>query len=339
MKKILLFLSVMMAVGTNAQDINFSQFYELPLLRNPALAGDFRGDIRITSAFRTQWSSVTVPYQTQGLGAEIKLSGQNSDTYVSAGLQVTNDVAGDSKLGKTQVFPMAAVHVPVGRGNSYFTAGFLGGIVQQRFDPSKLSFDDQFVNGAYNATNPTRQNFSNTNVTYFDLAGGLKFSSITGEDTRYYLGVGAFHVSGKTKVAFDQTRDILLNRKYTFNGGISFPTGDADRVILYLDCFFQGGNSQGQGGILYKHDFVKEDDDFSVSMAVGGMLRWNDAVIPVIKLDYYNWSAGLTYDVNISKLVKASGARGGFELTLAYSNFLNILNSSLTKTRCPANVY
>lgn len=339
MKKIVLFFSILTSVGANAQDINFSQFYELPLLRNPSLAGDFRGDLRITSAFRTQWNSVTVPYQTQGLGAEIKLSGQNSETYVSAGLQITNDVAGDSKLGKTQFLPMVAVHIPVGINNSYFSAGFLGGFVQQRFDPSKLSFDDQFVNGAYSATNPTRQSFSSTNVTYFDLAAGLKFSSITGEDTRYYIGAGAFHASGKTKVAFDPTKDIRLNRKYVFNGGISFPTGDDDRVILYMDYFIQGGNQLGQGGLLYKHDFEREDNDFSFSMAAGGMLRWNDAVIPVIKLDYYNWSAGFTYDINISKLVKASVARGGFELTLSYSNFLNILNSSLTKTRCPANVY
>ena len=54
-----------------AQDLNFSQFYELPLLRNPALAGIFIGDIRIQSVYRNQWQSVTVPYRTSGLSAEV----------------------------------------------------------------------------------------------------------------------------------------------------------------------------------------------------------------------------------------------------------------------------
>jgi|SRR5665647_2487342 len=76
----------------HSQDINFSQFYELPLLRNPALAGIFAGDIRITAGYRNQWQSVTTPYQTQALGTEFKFSlGQNSNDFLTLGLQLTND--------------------------------------------------------------------------------------------------------------------------------------------------------------------------------------------------------------------------------------------------------
>ena len=71
-KTYLLFFLLLLANSANSQDINFSQFYELPLLRNPALAGIFSGDIQITSAFRSQWQSVTVPYRTIGLGLEYK---------------------------------------------------------------------------------------------------------------------------------------------------------------------------------------------------------------------------------------------------------------------------
>ena len=55
-----------------AQDINFSQFYDVPMLRNAALAGIFTGDVRLTSAYRNQWQAVTVPYRTIALGVEIK---------------------------------------------------------------------------------------------------------------------------------------------------------------------------------------------------------------------------------------------------------------------------
>ena len=54
------------------QDINFSQFYELPLLRNPALAGIFNGNVRFTAAYRNQWESITAPYRTMALGSEVK---------------------------------------------------------------------------------------------------------------------------------------------------------------------------------------------------------------------------------------------------------------------------
>ena len=73
------------ALTTGAQDVNFSQFYELPLLRNPALAGNFTGDIKATAAFRTQWlSAAGVPYRTQALGIELK-SGVSESSDVAAG--------------------------------------------------------------------------------------------------------------------------------------------------------------------------------------------------------------------------------------------------------------
>lgn len=327
-----------LALFTRAQDINFSQFYELPLLRNPALAGIYRGDIRVTTALRNQWNSVTVPYKTQALGTELKFGlSESSNDYLSLGIQITNDVAGDSKMGKTQVLPMLAYHKSIsGDKDSYISLGFLGGLVQQRFDPTQLKFDDQFVNGAYSPTNPTRQTFSNTNVTYLDAAAGLRYSSVMGYDIRYYLGAAYFHFT-EPKVAFAQTNDIRLNKKYVFNAGLSAATSETDRIILYLDYFMQGGNKQMQGGGLFKHDLLQEDEDLSFSLSVGAFMRWNDAVIPVVKLDYYNWTAGLTYDVNISKLTGASQARGGFELTLSYSNFLNIRNSSAQKVRCPVD--
>src|SRR5437868_4615581 len=111
MKFIFIISLILITSFAKTQDINFSQFYELPLLRNPALAGIYKGDIRLTSAFRSQWGSVTVPFVSQALGAETKFAvGANSDNYLSLGLQITNDVAGTSKLGKTQFLPMLAFH-------------------------------------------------------------------------------------------------------------------------------------------------------------------------------------------------------------------------------------
>lgn len=331
-------INLLFCFSANSQDLNFSQFYELPLLRNPALAGLFKGDIRATAAFRSQWGSVTTPYVSQALGIDTKFSIKSgSDNYIAIGLQITNDIAGDSRLGKTQLLPVLTFHKSLNSENdTYLSLGFMGGFVQQRFDVTKLSFDDQFVNGAYSSANPTKQTFSNTNVTYLDGAIGLVFSSILAQDVKYYFGASYFHF-GRPKVAFDQSQDIKLNQKLMINAGMSIPTSDNDRVILYGDFFTQGGNRQMQGGFMYQHDLLQEDEENAISLSAGTFLRWNDAVVPVLKLDYYHLAAGLTYDVNISKLTTASQLRGGFEVTLSYRDFLNIKNSSIDKVRCPVS--
>ena len=335
MRKIIIIIFIIMACSrTEAQDINFSQFYELPMLRNPALAGSYEGDFRGTAAFRQQWASVTTPYTTQALGVEVKLpAGSESENFFSLGLQITNDVAGDSKMGRTQLLPVFAFHKSLSDyKETYISLGFIGGPVQNRFDPAKLQFNDQFVNGLFDPANPTSQKFDNTNITYFDGGVGLLFSCVVNEAFKYYIGGSAFHLN-KPKVLYDKKSNIFLARKIMINGGISASLSEENQLTVYADYFTQGTSSQMQGGLIYKHDLLRDEDN-TVSISAGTFLRWNDAVIPVIKLDYYKFGIGITYDANISKLNVASHMKGGFEATLSYRNFLNSRNSSLEKTRC-----
>jgi hypothetical protein len=76
------------------------------------------------------------------------------------------------------------------------------------------------------------------------------------------------------------------------------------------------------------------DEDEGVGLGFGGFYRWDDAIIPVLKYNWYKLSLSLTYDVNVSKLKTASLYRGGAELTLTYKTYLNIMNTSLQKFRC-----
>lgn len=323
--------------AATAQDINFSQFYELPLLRNPALAGTYKGDFRLTSAYRNQWASVSAPYKTGALGGEVRLPVGASNNYLSLGMQITHDQAGDSRLSKTQVLPLVAYHQSLNaEKDAYLTLGFMAGGAQQRFDPSGLKFSDQFVNGAYSATNPTRQSFTATSVTYADAGIGLSYSSIVGEDTRFYLGGALFHFT-EPKVAFGAESDIRLNKKYVFNAGVSGPVGDVGRLIFYGDYFTQGGANQMQGGLMYQRNLLGYEETGS-TLSFGGFYRLNDAFVPVLKLTHNRLAIGLTYDVNISKLKPASAMRGGFEMTLSYNGFFRGEGSSAAKVRCPISL-
>ncbi|GAB4092742.1 PorP/SprF family type IX secretion system membrane protein [Flaviaesturariibacter terrae] len=323
----------------SAQDINFSQFYELPLLRNPALAGTYKGDYRITSAFRRQWSSVTTPYQTTALGTELRLASRGSDNYLSLGCQVTHDEAGDSRLSRTQALPMLTFHKSLNSArDAYLALGVMGGFVQQRFDPSGLRFSDQFVSGAYSPLNPTHESFANNSINYADLTVGLTYTSSFGDNedqgTHYYVGAALFHLT-EPRVAFSPSNDIRLNKKFVFNAGLSVPINESERVVVYGDFFLQGGNQQGQGGLLWRKDLGAQEEDLPVSLYLGGFYRGNDAVVPVVKLDYHQLGFGLTYDMNVSKLKSASKARGGIELTISYRGFLHSDRSSTDKMRCP----
>ena len=67
----------------------------------------------------------------------------------------------------------------------------------------------------------------------------------------------------------------------------------------------------------------------------GAFLRMNDALVPVVKVDYHPFSFSLSYDVNISKLRTSSYGRGGFELGVSYVGYLDRNNSSVNAVVCP----
>src|SRR5688572_2978598 len=96
------------------QDIGFSQFYDQPLLRNPALAGIFTGDVRLVASYRNQWQSVTVPYRTFGLSAEYKMPTHVVENDIfTLGLQLIKDVAGTSEFSTTQILPAVNYSFPL----------------------------------------------------------------------------------------------------------------------------------------------------------------------------------------------------------------------------------
>ena len=329
----LLCLVLITGIKLNGQDFTFSQFQEMPLLRNPAIAGLFAGDIRIQSAYRSQWLSVTTPYKTMAVSAETKIPAKYQDDFFTASLLVTNDVAGDSRLSRLQILPSINFLKSINDNNGYIALGFIGGLVQSQFDPTKLTFDDQFQNGSFNPLNPTSQTFSKTSITYFDASVGMSYSDRIGENTKFYLGGAYFHAN-KPKVSFLDDK-VLLKPRSVINAGLSIETSEYDNFYIFGDYISQAGNRQGLMGLMYSHIIGEYLEDDNVSLSLGAFYRWGDAVIPAIKLNLYKVSLGISYDMNVSKLSRASQLRGGYEFTASYRSFLNIRNTSLNKVKCP----
>lgn len=330
--------------SVKAQDLNFSQFYELPLLRNPALAGIFKGDMRIQSVHRNQWQSVTVPYQTTGLSAEVILPVNDYGHAVVVGAQMLHDVAGDSKLTRTHFLPVVGYQVPIAGSDVYLSGAIMGGIVSSSFDPSGLRWADQFVNGQFNPAMTSRQPIRNTGRNYLDVGGGLAIAGPANEVMSYYVGIGLFHANNpRVSINNDEVR---LAKKWVVSGGMTLDMSDYQRVTLYGDYIYQnagqvdsakmvtGNQSVFMMGAFYTNDLVQYDTDDKVSFTMGAIYRWADAVAPMVRFDLKKLAFGLSYDVNVSKLTVASGARGGFELTMAYrTTFTNRIMKHY-KLRC-----
>jgi type IX secretion system PorP/SprF family membrane protein len=307
-----------------AQDIHFSQFFESPLLRNPSLAGIFTGDYRVQAVYRDQWNTVTNAYKTGSFSGEYKMPIGKQQDFITAGLEVLYDRAGTVSWTTTQVLPVINYHKSLSTDrNRYLSFGFMGGWVQSYFDRSKMttnSLYDGLGDGEY---------FTKAQFSYLDGAVGMSYNAQLNDDpeNNFYVGV-AYHHFNHPKNSFYRNVSAEVDPKWVLSGGMRFGVTPASYLTVLGDYSTQGLYQEMVLGALYG---VKVGEELDKPR----FLRWNDALIPVIKLDYSPFSVSFSYDVNISRLQTSTYGRGGFEFGISYIGFTQRDNAALNAVNCP----
>jgi type IX secretion system PorP/SprF family membrane protein len=334
---ILLLLPLLLVTGiAGAQDLHFSQFFEAPLLRNPSLAGLFEGDVRVQMVYRDQWNSFTNAYKSGSLNAEYKAPVGHGDDFLTIGLQLLYDKAGTVGLTTTEVMPALNYHKSLsGNKRTYLSFGFMGGLVGKSIDRSKVTTNAQFDGTAFNPALSDGETFASPKYNYFDGAFGASFNSAFGANSEnsYFVGA-AYHHFNRPHTSFYRNSNDALDPKYVFSGGLKFHIDDNTYFTLQADQSTQGTFNETIAGALYSVK-IGEADAPIYTIHGGAFLRWKDALIPVVKIDYNPFSVALSYDVNVSQLKTVSQGRGGMELSISYIGFLDRDNSSRDKVLCP----
>jgi type IX secretion system PorP/SprF family membrane protein len=332
---IILSLSLLSAT---AQDIHFSQFFEAPLLRNPSLAGIYTGDYRIQGVYRDQWNSITNAYRTGSLNAEYKMPVGVGNDFITTGIQAVFDKAGTVGLTTTHILPALNYHKSLSDEKTmYLSLGFMGGLIRKSIDVTKMTTDNQYSGGGYDGSLPTGENGLTPNYSTWDASVGMSFNTTFGEEQANSMFIGfAYHHLNRPKNSFYRNRSIELSPKYVGSVGVKWRVDDLSAFTLQADHSVQGSYAETIGGALYSYNLGSDLDGNPLYTLSGGLfLRWKDALVPVLKIEWGNLSTALSYDVNVSQLKTASMGRGGFELSLSYIGFLQRDNSSEYKMLCP----
>ncbi len=305
-------IGMFFVVSLGAQDLHFSQFYETPLLRNPSLAGLFDGDIRVQGVYRDQWNSVTTGYRTASLNGEYKMPVGRGDDFVTLGMQLFYDRAGTVSFTQTKILPALNYHKSLSNEkNRYLSLGFMGGWVQHSIDLSKVTTNSQYEGMGIG------EDLADPTYSYLDGSVGLSFNSYINDNpnSNYYIGAAYHHFNRPTN-SFYKNKNIELNPRWVFSGGLKLGVNDYSYVTVQADHSRQGSFKETVLGAMYGFKFGPYPDEPDYAVHLGTFIRWNDALIPVVKLDYHPYSVSFSYDANISKLKPSSHGRGGFEIAV-----------------------
>ena len=243
------------------------------------------------------------------------------------------DKAGSVALTTTHFLPAVNYHKSMSeKRNTYLSLGFMGGFVSRTLDFSKITTNNQYDGFGYNGSLPTGEVFG-SNYSYMDASVGMSFNSTLGENEEhnYFLGA-AYHHLNKPVNGFYQSIQHLP--KWVFSAGFKYNIDFYSYITFHADYSKQDIYSEMIGGAMYSRK-IGDEDIPTYTVHFGTYVRWQDALIPVVKLDYYPFSLAFSYDINTSSLKTASQGRGGMEVSLSYITYVNKDNSTKEKLRCP----
>lgn len=327
----LLFL-LFLGLAAQAQDLHYSQYFNAPLLVNPANTGfnpDY--DYRIGGNYRNQWANVGTPYKTMGIWGDIKAFGNRFENgWMGLGGSIIKDAAGSGNLTSTAVYGSVAYHQMIGY-NSLLSGGFSLGYVNKRIDISKLSFDNQWNGQFFDITIPSNEPFAYSQTGYLDMQVGLNYAYFPSDNVYVNAGMSIGHVNTPKESFFDPSiSNAQLNRRYTafLNAGIKLQ----DLWIVNPNVYVSKMGGSWETLIGFNANRNLSGDGYQ-QLIVGLYYRNHDALIPMIGYQVNDLKFTINYDATISTLGNLNGTRGAYELSIVKSGIF--LNSS-SGVKCPS---
>lgn len=303
-----------------AQDIHFSQFQHSPLNLNPALTAIFSGDYRIAGNYRSQWQSVPVDYMTFSGAYDMKIGLPNlKKAYLGGGIIFNADQAGDADFSLLQIALNASYTHQVA-SEHFLTLGLQLGMIQQRFEPHLLTYDEQWNGDVWDEFRPITEDFRATSISFGDISTGINWH-YKSEKIVSNIGVGMLHLTQPTFSFFEEEEAVLKNKMSFYIIGthlVSEKIAYSPRLLLT----FQDAHTEGIIGVgLLYYSNRKKANELGIQPSIN--YRFNheiagDAIIPMLEIFYQSWVVGLSYDVNVSDFIAATNRQGGLELSVQY---------------------
>lgn len=320
--------------GVVAQDLHFSQYFNAPLLTNPANTGFIPdADYRFGGSYRSQWNSIVAsPYKTYSIFGDAQVFRNRLENgWLGVGGVLLGDVAGSGGLKSTKIYGSVAYHQMLGL-SSLVSAGFNVGWVSKRIDQANLKFPAQFNGKFFDQGLPSGVTLTNSNINYLDIQAGMNYAYFPQENVYINAGYSIQHVNQAKETFFD---DNLTDNRIPMRhiGFVNAILKVNERVIINPSVYYSNQTRAQElvGGMIANYDLGLQGER---QLVAGVYYRLHDAIIPMLGLEVGTTKFTFSYDVTMSNLNQYNGYKGGFEMSIVKKGFYpeNVDRASL----CPS---
>jgi type IX secretion system PorP/SprF family membrane protein len=296
-------ISVLLSGALFGQDLEFSQFYSVPVYLSPSFAGSSGGQ-RISANYRNQWPEIPNAFETYALSYDTWFSKIKS----GAGFMLTHDRKGELGIGTTQADLVYSFDFNLSHSIHIRPAVQF----QYTFQSVNMEMIRTRLQVLYPGTS-ANYNISRESSGYVDAGTSVMiYNDVfwTGTTVNHLMRPNyTFGLHDRMPVRFNLYSGVKLLSK----GKLMKPRNQ--NLFLAFDYRQMEKFSQLDIGLM------GHKDNFNLGLWYRGIpvLKENpgqDAVIVMIGFSKENYSAGLSYDITISQL--KPNTNGAVELSLIF---------------------
>lgn len=331
MKRGLITLFLGVSITANSQDIHFTQAQQTPMIINPAATGVFNGWERISANHKNQWVNSGTKFFTSSLAADMNVfkPKRGNKAHMGLGLQLYNDIGGDSKFGTKQMLLSVSGIVPVAEMQQ-LSAGIQFGLGQRTGDLTNLIFSNQF-NGEELDPSINSMEYNNlVSFMYPDVSAGIlyrygnhKVGFSRDDAVDFRIGVSYFHVNTPQLNYRIGYTENLYGKWVVHASFLKDFTDSKAGIQVFFNQYIQGPHTETLYGALFRYRLASGAKTTGLTrdayMNFGFAHRLKDAIAPMVQVQFSSFNFGVSYDVTISKFGQVSRA-GGLEFSLVYAN-------------------
>ncbi len=331
---------MMQQLQASGQSIHFTQYYNAPMLLNPAntaLMPD--NDFRVGMNYRNQWAVIPVPYTTFSAFGDIKLGGnkdnENHNNWLGVGFGFFNDKAGDGNLSLTQLQGDIAYHLQLS-STFMLSMGFAGSYVQRSVNYDNLTFDAQWDGMTFNTNLTNGEKVGVIKTSYYKMAPGINFAYYPNENLYIKLGGSLDNINRPTESFYKSSKNTLGYRPIG-NLDVIYKAGPV--LIINPSAYYttQSGASEMVVGAQFRTILTntRQINPVITQLILGIYDRLNDAAIGIAGVQVGGLQFVASYDLTMSALAPYNATYGALEFSLIYQGKY-YKNQGIKKTySCP----
>lgn len=304
---------------SKTQDIHNSDYSYGQLMLNPALTGNFYGNLRLSSTYRNQGQYfMSDGYKTSQISVDVPFTFSiftGKKNWMGFGLMVFHDNSGSvSQVTNGINFGLSYHFAFSKKQNNIISAGFQFGRQQRKIDDSKIILESDFNSQSSGLTD--RLNLASYGVIVNDIHAGISFKRKFKTEYYFLTGFSVYHILRDKTIKGFISNDYQ-NLRYNFHSDIYIKLSKT----FDIQTGFMGSVSSVSNNLLLNTKLLlklgkkKTEKHDLIYFGIG--YRHSDAVILMSGLRFHGWNVGISYDITVSEANLYNNGRGAMELGIS----------------------